>query len=360
MIIDRYLIREIVKPFFVIWAVLTILITSYGAARFLSDAVNGLLPMGMLVRLVGFRTLIAFDVLIPISLYLAVVIALGRMQADCEFTAMVALGVKPARVAAVVAILSAGIALGVGGLSLFSRPWAYERSHELSDRAAASLNTRNMQAGAFYVDRGKNRTIFIGRRDVPGTPGRDVFVQLRLADGTRVIEARSVEQTSSAPGASGPEIHLIGAHVYDIHSRGAAADLVMNVNDLTLRLPALQVRPPEYSSVAASTAHLTHSDSPADRSELEWRLSTAVTTVLLGILGVQLSRSRPREQQYARLGMAILIYAAYYLAYESVRTWVQSGRIPTFPGLWWVPAALAACMLAASFAARSLSWRRPA
>ncbi|MGH8150019.1 MAG: LPS export ABC transporter permease LptF [Steroidobacteraceae bacterium] len=358
MVIDRYLIREIVKPFIVIWAVLAILITSYGAAEFLSNAVNGLLPLGMLVQLVGLRTLIAFDVLIPISLYLSVVLALGRMHADSELTSLSALGVGPVRVAGIVTILSVCIALGVGGLSLILRPWAYQRSHELADLAGASLNTGDMRAGTFYVDRQASRTIFIGQRAGPEAPGLNVFVQLKLPGATRIIAARTVKELPGARAGGGAVIHLTDAHVYDIRDGGIGRDLVMNVKNLVLTLPTPHVRPPEYSSVAASTVHLAPSRSPADISELEWRLSTPVSTVLLGMLGVLLSRSRPREHKHARLGIAILVYAGYYLWYESVRTWAERGVISTRPGVWWAPAALAAVLLAAFLAPKLRSlWR---
>ncbi len=355
MIIDRYLIREIVKPFIIIWAVLSVLITSYGAAQFLSNALNALLPMDMLIQLVGLRTLISFDVLIPISLYVAVVLALGRMHADSELVGMLSLRVGPARMVGIVIVLSSCIALGVAGLSLILRPWAYQRSHQLSDLAAASLNTNHMQAGTFYVDRQENRTIFIGRRAGPGAPGLEVFVQLKLPGATRIIEAQSVTQATDERVDGGPVMHLTDAHVYDVRQDGTGRDLVMNVKNLVLTLPTPHVRPPEYSAVAARTTHLASSRSAADIAEFEWRLSTPASTILLAMLGVLLSRSRRREHRHARLGLAILCYAAYYLCYESVRTGVERSMIPALPGVWWAPALLASALLAGFFGPRLYS-----
>ena len=97
MIITRYLLREILWPFAIVLGVLAVLFTSFGAASFLSDAVNGLLPTDMIVQVIGLRTLIALEMLIPISLYLSVVMALGRLYVDSEITALFALGLTPAR-----------------------------------------------------------------------------------------------------------------------------------------------------------------------------------------------------------------------------------------------------------------------
>jgi lipopolysaccharide export system permease protein len=348
MIISRYLLREIVGPLAVVLSVLAVLFTSYGAAGFLSDAVNGLLPTDMIVQVIGLRTLIALEVLIPISLYLSVVMALGRLYADSEITALFALGLTPARVMGVVLGLSLCTALAVAGLSLMVRPWAYGRAHELASLAAASLNTNNMEAGTFYLGSDGNRTIFIERRAGPSAPGRGVFVQLTEGDGgTRIIYARSVEQIPHTGDGGGSQMHLTDAHVYDIGPQGGGSDVALNVDNLVLELASPRIEPPEYSAVAASNAQLRSSHSAADTAELQWRLSTSCSTLLLGMLGVPLSRSRPRQHKHARVGIAILIYAGYYLLYESTRTWVQTGVIPALPGLWVAPALLVLILIAA-------------
>ena len=340
MIIERYLLREILGPFTLMLTVLCVLFMSYGAAGFLSDAVNGLLPTSMIVQVIGLQTLIALEMLIPISLYLSVVMALGRLYVDSEMTVLFALGWTPARVMDIVFGLSLCTAVIVAALSLVARPWAYARSHELASVAEASLNSNNMQPGTFYVTGKGERTIYIERREGPAAPAGGVFVQLRLrGGGTRVIYAVSIEQLSPVEG--GPRFHLSGAHVYDIDVDGSASEVVLNAKDLDLHLVSPSVRPPDYSAIAAGTTHLSYSDSAPDIAELQWRESTSVTTLLLGMLGVPLSRAHPRQHRNTKVGIAILIYAGYYLLYESARTWVQIGVLPPFPGLWIAPAALA-------------------
>jgi lipopolysaccharide export system permease protein len=342
MIISRYLLREILGPFAVVLIVLCVLFMSFGAAGFLSDAVNGLLPTSMIVRVIGLQTLIALEMLIPISLYLSVVMALGRLYVDSEMTALFALGWTSSRLMSIVFGLSLCTAVIVAGLSLVARPWAYTRSHELASVAEGSLNTNNMQAGAFY-DKGE-RTIYIERREGPAAPAGGVFVQLRLpGGGTRIIYAGSIEQPSPVEGGS--RFHLSGAHVYDLDVDGSAGEVVLNANDLNLQLVSPSAHEPDYSAIAASTMHLRSSDAAPDIAELQWRQSTSVTTLLLGMLGVPLSRARPRQHRNTKVGIAILIYAGYYLLYESARTWVQIGVLPPFPGLWIAPAALALVLI---------------
>ena len=344
MILRCYLLREILGPFAAVLAVLCVLFMSYGAAGFLSDAVNGLLPTSMIAQVIGLQTVIALEMLIPISLYLSVVMALSRLYVDSEMTALFALGWTSARLMGIVFGLSLCTAVIVAGLSLVARPWAYARSHELASVAEASLNSNNMQPGTFYVTGKGERTIYIERREGPATPAGGVFVQLRLrGGGTRLIYAVSIEQLSPVEG--GPRFHLSGAHVYDVDVDGSASEVVLNANDLNLHLVSPSLHPPDYSAIAASTTHLRSSDSAPDIAEFQWRQSTPVTTLLLGMLGVPLSRAHPRQHRNTKVGIAILIYAGYYLLYESARTWVQIGVLPPFPGLWIAPALLALVLI---------------
>ncbi len=59
------------------------------------------------------------------------------------------------------------------------------------------------------------------------------------------------------------------------------------------------------------------------------------TTLVLGLLAVPLSRSRPRHGRFAKLFVAILMFALYYNLLSVARTWVDQGKVPALPGIWW-------------------------
>src|SRR5258708_19584983 len=128
--------------------------------------------------MIGLKALISLEVLIPVSLYFSVVLSFGKLNGDSEFTAMFALRVSPARVMGAVLTLSGCLALFVAGLSLVTRPWAYEKLHELSKRAEVTLDVTSMEAGTFYAGQHGNRVIFLSHRHRPASPAQDVFSQL--------------------------------------------------------------------------------------------------------------------------------------------------------------------------------------
>ena len=80
------------------------------------------------------------------------------------------------------------------------------------------------------------------------------------------------------------------------------------------------------------------SSNPDDRAELQWRLSTPLSTFLLTLAGLALVDQRPRQGRFARLPAAIGVYAVYYNLLGLARTWVEQDIVPH---LWWAPALLA-------------------
>jgi lipopolysaccharide export system permease protein len=244
--------------------------------------------------------------------------------------------------------LSRYLAVAVAALSLIARPFAYQKLHALSARSAAVLNVNALEAGNFYIGDNGNRVIYVAHRAGPGSPGRDVFVQLRYGDHTEIISAPAAYPVpGAAPGA--PDVYLTNAHIYEIGDGTGQPDQIISVQGFTLHPDRAASTVTPYSSAAASSTRLAASHSAQDTAELQWRLSTPLSTLLLGLLAIPLSRSKPRQGKYAKFGTAILVYSGYYLLCMSARTWVQDGTVSGFPGIWWAPALLALFLLAAMF-----------
>ena len=164
MIIDRYIVREIVKPTVAVCATLIFIFGCYMATRFLADALVGQLPGSTVIILILLRITIALEVLLPTTLYLSVVVALGRLYKDSEMTALFACGVSMGRVLRPVFLSALLIAVVVASLSLFIRPWAYKQYYRLKAEAEANFDLRRMNDETFYVTHNGKRGHTEGHR----------------------------------------------------------------------------------------------------------------------------------------------------------------------------------------------------
>ena len=333
MIINRYLIREITLPLVTVTATLIVIFMSYNAARYTADAAAGLLPASTVVHFTLLRSLIAIEVLLPAALYLAVVMSMARLYSDNEMVALHASGFSELRVVRSVLWLSLSVAIIVASLSLVVRPWAYQESYHLKAEAEAEFNLDKLEAGQFYTAEESGTVIFVERINRQQKRLEQVYFYRLNDQGIHVISAQQAWQPVTGPFAP-PEFRFLDGTAYRIDLTGKQ-DLTVKFRELTVLLKGDEQKLGRYRSKAASTLQLARSKKPGDLAEFQWRLTTPVTTLLLGVLGVPLSRTPPRRGRHAKTAAAVLVFALFYNFSVMARNWVEQGVVGAIPGVWW-------------------------
>lgn len=331
--IERYIVAEILKPLVAVSGILIGLFASFSGARYLAEAVTQTMGADVMLQLILLKTAIALEVLIPIALYVAIVLGLGRLYRDQEITALRASGIGSHRIVNAVLLLAVPVGLVIGVLSMIGRPWAYQLSYVLDAQAHAEFNTDRLQAGRFYGNEDSGRVMYVQEKD--GASGRmhDVLLFRRKDTQSEIILARAAERR--APEAERrAELHLFDGTWYRLARAGS--------NDSTIRFEKLVIFLKEsaesigYKRKAVSTRSLVGSHLPAEIAELQWRLSRPLATVLLALVAVPLSRSSPRHGKHERTVVAMLVFAVYYNLSGLAQTWVEQGLLGAVPGVWWL------------------------
>jgi lipopolysaccharide export system permease protein len=347
LIIDRYLIREISKPLIAICAFLVVIFASYKAAQYLAEAVAGLFGVKIVLYLVLLKIATAMEVLVPTTLYLSVVIAFGRLYADSEMTALFACGIGIGRLFKAVIYLSVPLALLVACLSLYVRPWAFQRGYELAAMAQTALDISKWKEGNFYKIPGMDRVIYADKIDREKKEAQGVFIESDQGDKVQVIYAKKVQQYDDDRNHK-PLLVFQDGYVYEF-SREGEEGYLMKFQQSTMSLDSGKTKPMEYKRKAVSTWKLARSSDLEDIAEYQWRLSTPMSTLLLALLGIPLSRTAPRKGKYAKLVAAVLVLAVYYNTCALAKDWVEQGIVGPLVGIWWVVVLLAIVVLILSF-----------
>ena len=335
MIIDRYLRREISVPFLAVCAVLVTIFLTFSLTRFLMDANAGLLHPAEVLQLTMLKSLISLDVLLPLSLYLAVLIGLGRLHSDSEVYAMRSSGISELRVLRPIISVAILLALLIGLFSLFVRPWAYGMSYEIRAQAEASTEVDRIRAARFYSFVDSGRTVFIKFVSENADSLEGVFIQTRKNGNLQVITSVSGHLDYFAR----PQHHQLVLRDASIYKRVSdGPDFFAELGSFSIWIPAGEPRPVGYKAKTSSIFELQSSENLDDISELQWRLSTPLSALLLALLAIPMSRSRPRQGRFARMLGALMIYAVYFNLVDVGRTWVESGDSA---GIWWAPGLLA-------------------
>ncbi len=343
MLINRYLIREILTPLATICFILVIIFAGYSVTRYLPDAANGLMTGKTVLALAFLKILIALEVLIPITLFFSVITVLGRMHAESEIIAMEACGLGERTLLYTVLRISLLIAVLVAGLSLYARPWAYEKSYWLKADAEANFDFSRLKSGRFHEFGESGLVVFLETFDEQQERAEGVFIQ-QYSDTAREITSAKEAWQESDPATGTKVIILRDGYHYKIMENGSKTRF-FQFQKFLLPLVPKEITSLRYRRKAASTMSLAASSGAADKAEFQWRISTGFSTILLGFLAVPLCRTAPRQGKYSNTFLAVVVFAAYYIMTVVAKTWMEQGVVGTFPGIWWPQLLLAALLL---------------
>lgn len=340
VIIDRYLVHEVVWTFIVTVLFLLAIFITFSLSMFLVDANAGLLRITEVIQLTALKALIALEVLLPLGFYLAVMIGLGRLHSDSEIYAMRACGISEGRLLKPIMALALALALLTGSFSIIVRPWAYAQTYKTKALASASTEIDRIKPSRFYVFDDEDRSVYIEKISADGRDLQGIFIRTRQGDNLQVITAATGE-FSYLKRPAFHQLKLLDAQVVKLVTDGP--DFFARLGSFSIWMPAERLKLIAPNPESTGTASLRNSVVPSDRAELQWRLSTPVSTLLLALLALPLSRSQPRQGRYGRMLFALVIYALYFSLLDISRSWVKQGLVDN---IWWVPGLLAILVLA--------------
>ncbi len=353
MVVQRYLIKEVLQTLLAVLAVLLLIFLGRHFARYLAEAASGELPAELIFRLLTTLTLSSSVLLVPFAFYIAVLLAFGRLYRDNEMTALAAAGMGTSRVLRPIMVLSLAVAGMVAGLSLLVSPWAVEQGMQLREQAEAQSELSTISAGQFR-EIGMGQSVFyIESLSADKKLMNHVFVQNSTASGDDLFVANNGYQYTNAQSGDSFLVLLdgrryegnVGAEHFRIHEYAKAS----------VRMEQKGMQPHARKRDAQSTRALLASDDVLDKAELQWRISMPISALLLGLLAVLVSRTSPREGRYARLFGAILIYIIYNNLMGVARNWLQHGDVSPALGMWWVHALL--ILATTGLLAHQYGWR---
>ena len=333
LVIDRYLLREFSLNLIAVIGVLWLIYVATRFSRYLGQAALGNLPAEVIFTLLGYSSLGALSLLLPIGAFLAVLLALGRMNSDSELTVIAACGIPNQRVIRNVAIFSLSTALIVAMLSLTIVPNVLSGRYELEQKAKMAADTSGLVAGSFKESRDGSWTFYSQGLSNDNQKMESVFIEINR--GERPLIFRAKRGRFDIDSQTGNK-YLVLEEGYRYEGQAGDKDFVIFEFETHSLLVAKggdkQVRERHKS---LSTSYLWTRGENKDLAEIQWRISAAIMTVLLCFFAMHFANAGPRQGRYAGILPAILLYIVYSNLLGISRAWVAKGVIsPWLGGLW--------------------------
>ena len=333
MVLSRYITAEIARPLFLGVSLLVVVFTGYSSAVRLGQAADGFIAMPAVARLIGLNTIVALEVLLPTALYLSIISSLSRFYRDSEMAAMRAAGIGETRILRSTVLLSVLIAILVGVISVYGRPWAYREIYRIEAEARAEFDIRKIQPSQFLELQDSKYVLFARAVDKKSGGLKEVFLQTELGEKIQVLYAQEAFLPPVRFGEA-RTFELFDGYGYLLDRLGGK-DITLRYKEMIVHIPTEELDT-SYRRKAEPTINLFNSEAPKDIAEFQWRISTPLATLSLALLAVPLSRSAPREGRHRSFFLAILVYVGLFNMTSVARTWVEESKVASFPGIWWI------------------------
>jgi len=324
MLFDSTVRHELSRTFgATLVVILTIVITMF-LIRTVGQAAKGTVSPQDVVLLLGYTALGHLPTMLSLSLFVAIVVTLGRMYRDSEMAIWFASGVGLARFVGPVLRTSWPVLLVAAALLIFVWPWGNRNTLDLRDRYAQRSDLSRVAPGVFQTSSDGQRVFFIERESGGGVNARNVFVLTQQPHAESVTTARSGRLENE------------GGDRYLVLERGQRNDVDSQSGERTVSsFDAYRVLVQEKAAREAeakppramSTAALLADPTVRHQGELAWRFGMLLATANLLLLGIGLSATNPRRPNNWNLLFALLSFVVYFNLINLTQAWVSAGRM---------------------------------
>lgn len=167
MIIIRYLVRETLKSQLAILFILLLIFFCQKLVRILGAAVDGDIPANLVLSLLGLGVPEMAQLILPLSLFLGLLMTLGKLYTESEITVMHACGLSKAVLVKAAMILAVFTAIVAAVNVMWAGPWSSRHQDEVLAEAKANPGMAALAQGQFQQATNGSSVLFI--ESVDGT-----------------------------------------------------------------------------------------------------------------------------------------------------------------------------------------------
>ena len=350
-LVDRYLLRELVPPFFLGVLTFTFLLLMSQVLKLMELIVNKGVDVGTILRLVMYLLPSILVLTVPMSVFLATVVTFGRLSADNELTALKTGGFSLLRLSLPVALFSVAAWALTSWLIITALPagnQAFRVSMFEIVRTKVSVGLREK----IFNDDFEGLVIYINNIPQTGNPVMEgIFIsdarpEKRQPPGDPITIVAERGWMIADPASErivfrleNGGIHLI-SHDFTTyqHSNFRTHDLQLSLGDESgesLTLPK-GLREMTFGELRAKIAEYRKLGVQqwAPLVEIHKKFSIPFAAIVLGFLGVAMGVLFRRGEKLVSFVLSIVVAVVYYVFLLAGEPLGKQGRLSPFWAMW--------------------------
>ncbi len=331
-ILDKYLLKEITKTSLSVFLIFMVILSSNTMLRLIEEASIGNFPTYLLFPVILVKITQYSIYIIPISLFLGIVISLGKFYNSNEMSVIFSSGISPLDLANALKTIIIPAFIIVAIFSLYITPSATEYRHKLEHRLNSEEKIEEIKPGRFTSSQNGKATFFV--------------------DSVKEDTLQNIFFSSSKKKSNTVENSSTGSYLIDDEKRryillrdGVIIEILppYKGNTRTTRYIEHGVQLGQDLPIfinnkyeALTTYELFFLDDIEAKAELQSRFILPLATLILGFIAIPLSHSSPRKGRYNKIFLAALVYFSYFITMSFVKKMYLLELTPNILGLWWI------------------------
>jgi len=319
MILNKYFLKDIFLYTASVSIIFLLIIVSSRSIQYLEQAAVGEINPSVVGWIILYRLPEFFQIILPFSFFLSLVLTIGRLSADSELTIFEQNGFSDKRII-LLSLLPATLVASISlALSIFISPASSLKVADLMEAKSSEEIFQSLQPGGFLT-LNKNLLIYLKERD--GDELQSVFLKSSNKDSSFMEGVVFAEFASL--GNNKDTLVLQNGSIYS-SNKGRSSNLTFQEFQI------------DISNKSDSKKNLVSGDSDTvDTAKMQWNFSLAILSIIGVLLAVPISKVNPREGRYRKVLPAIFLFVLYLALLITGRGWIESGSLQPFPGLYMI------------------------
>lgn len=333
-ILQKYVLKEWFWATLAVSVLLLVMLMGAYMGNLVNDIADGRMPAGLLGTLLILHLPSLLNTILPLAAFIAVLWVLGRLYGDQEMAVMRSSGFGWKKLLWPLLNLTLPLAAVLLVLGLDVTPTAARMAERQLEMAFRSATLWGLQPGKFHVLKHGDLVVYAGSIDADGRTLRNIFIK-QLRQGREQVWVAKKGRYWVDQKSGGHFLSLEQGKVTDM-ARNRPDVRVLDFERNDLRLPQPEYRKDSDAVSHAPSLQLLREGNPHAFAEFQWRISPAISAMVLALLAIPLAHSEPREGRGVRIVLGVLVYLLYGNILFLCRSWVAEGVVPTVIGIWWV------------------------
>ena len=345
-ILNWYLFRELLGPFLASLLTFSTIMLMGRTMRLADLFVNKGLGILDVLSLLTYILIPFLVYIIPMSLLLTILLALGRLSSDGEIIAMKSSGISIYQLAFPIVIFSSIAFLLTTTLTLYAYPWGFRSLRNLAFKLAKTQSEIGIQERVFNDDFA-GMIIYVDKTEAKGKKMQGVFIS----------DKRDPNKTTSFIAkegyiASDPESMIVNLRLLDVIQLDIDKDLQslgrgrFDTFDLRLDLMAISneaiSKRKKYREMTLTGLRKTIDNSSLEENpklneikvEYYKKFTIPFVCFVMVLLGIPLGIRNMRGGKSYGFVISLLVLLIYYLLLISAEALGKSGNIPPLVSMW--------------------------